>query len=500
MPSLLGPGTNGFGRVSKTPVSPIDYSAVVGQLGRPLRGEVSVAHRCPCGQPDVVATAPRLDDGSPFPTAFYLTCPRAVAAASTLESEGVMPLLQSRLESDVEFAAAYRRAHEDYLRRRVELGGEVAEIADYSAGGMPTRVKCLHALVAHSLAAGPGVNPVGDEVLRLLAERGLWPTDSTCVPRVVAAVDCGTNSIRLLIARWDPQLQALVDIERTMRVVRLGEGLEATGVISAAALERTFAAVDEYAAAMRAAGVGAVRFVATSASRDAKNRDDFVAGVAQRLGVNPEVISGDEEARLSFTGAVSSPQVAAVAATPRLVVDIGGGSTEFVFGSETPQASRSVDIGCVRLAERRLFSDPPTDAETAAVAADADAAIALAAAEVPISSAASLIGLAGTVTTVAAIAMGLPEYDADVLHGARISAADVHRVAAQLAGMTLAERLAMPVMHPGRADVIVSGATILSRIVTATGVDHVVVSERDILDGIAADVAAGAGESPLWRE
>jgi exopolyphosphatase/guanosine-5'-triphosphate,3'-diphosphate pyrophosphatase len=284
-----------------------------------------------------------------------------------------------------------------------------------------------------------------------------------------------------------------------MRVVRLGEGLEATGRISGAALQRTFAAVDEYAEVMRAAGVGAVRFVATSASRDAQNRDEFVAGVAQRLGVTPEVISGAEEARLSFTGAVASPQVANVAADPRLVVDIGGGSTEFVFGTEAPQASRSVDIGCVRLAERRLFSDPPTAAEIAAVVADTDAAIELAAADVPLGSAASLIGLAGTVTTVAAIALDLPEYDADVLHGARISAEDVHRVAAQLASMTLVERLAMPVMHPGRADVIVSGATILSRIVTATGVDEVMVSERDILDGIAADVAAGAGDAPSWR-
>ncbi len=447
----------------------------------------------------MVATGPRLADGSPFPTTFYLTCPRAVSALSTLESEGVMVVLAQRLATDPNLAAAYQRAHEDYLARRAALGGEVPEIADYSAGGMPDRVKCLHALAGHALAAGPGVNPVGDQVLAMLDERGMWRVTPPCVPRVVAAIDCGTNSIRLLVATWDPELDGLRDVVREMRVVRLGEGLEVSGRISPAALQRTFAALEEYAPAMRDAGVGAVRFVATSATRDAANRAEFVAGVAERLGVTPEVISGDEEAALSFAGAVSSPAVAAIARAPRLVVDIGGGSTEFVLGDTSPAASASVDIGCVRLAERRLFSDPPTAAELAAVAADADAAIALAGQAVPLRSAASLIGLAGTVTTVAAIALGLAEYDAEVLHGARIAADDVHRVAADLAAMTLAERLAMPVMHPGRADVIVSGALILSRIVEAVGVAEVVVSEHDILDGIAAGVAAGAGQAPAWR-
>lgn len=485
--------------MSSNPVSPIDAACVAAQLGRPLRGDVEVAHRCPCGQPDVIATAPRLEDGSPFPTTFYLTCPRAAAALSTLESSGLMAEMSERLVDDPEFAEHYRRAHHDYLRRRAHFGEQVPEIADYSAGGMPDRVKCLHALAGHALAAGPGVNPAGDEALHILAERGMWPTQPPCVPRVVAAVDCGTNSIRLLIAEWDPAARTLRDVRREMRVVRLGEGLEASGRISEAALARTFSALDDYADLMRETDVGAVRFVATSASRDARNRADFVAGVSDRLGVTPEVISGESEARLSFAGAVSSPEVAAVAAVPRLVVDIGGGSTEFVLGAESPRASCSVDIGCVRLAERRLFSDPPTAQEVAAVAADADAAIAVAGLQVPLSEAASLIGLAGTVTTVAAIALELEAYDPDVLHGSRIGAEDVHRVAAELASMTLAERLALPVMHPGRADVIVSGAVILSRIVTAVGVAEVVVSEHDILDGIAADVLAGAGEIPRWR-
>jgi hypothetical protein len=465
---------------------------VEAQLGRPLRGEVRVAHRCPCGNPDVVATPPRLPDGTPFPTTFYLTCPRATAALSTLESEGLMAQMAQRLAADPARAAAYSAAHEDYLRRRAELGGEVAQIAGISAGGMPDRVKCLHALAGHALAAGEGVNPVGDEALAILAERGAWPPTRPCVPRAVAAIDCGTNSIRLLISEVAPD-GSLRDVARRMRIIRLGEGLGATGVISPAALERAFAACDEYAELIVAAGARVVRFVATSASRDARNRDDFVAGVRARIGVSPEVISGGEEARLSFRGAVASPAVAAAAAGPRLVFDIGGGSTEFVLGVDAPVASRSVDIGCVRLAERRLRSDPPGADEVAALAADADAAITEAAKDVPFGEAASMVGLAGTVTTVAALALDLPEYDPARIHGAVVSAAAVQEVARSLARMTNAERLALPVMVPGREDVIVSGAIILSRVVAAVGLAEIVVSEHDILDGIAAELASRPG-------
>ena len=161
-------------------IDPADRRAVAAQLGRELRGEVEVAHRCPCGMPDVVATGPQLPDGSPFPTHFYLTCPRATAAVSTLESEGMMVELNERLAEDAQFAANYRRAHEDFLARRAQWG-KVEQIEGISAGGMPDRVKCLHALLAHALAAGPGVNPVGDEVRRVLAERGMWEISTPCV-------------------------------------------------------------------------------------------------------------------------------------------------------------------------------------------------------------------------------------------------------------------------------------------------------------------------------
>lgn len=307
--------------------------------------------------------------------------------------------------------------------------------------------------------------------------------------RRVAVVDCGTNSIRLLIA--DVTGGRLADVRREMRVVRLGEGVDATGRLSAAGLQRTFAAVDEYAAAIAGAGVdpGDVVMAATSATRDAENRSEFVSGVVERLGVEPKVLSGDEEARLSFAGARSA--IADGMPEPWLVVDIGGGSTECVAGdSGGVRAARSVDVGCVRMTERRLTGDPPGEASVAAAIADIDAALHEADGVVGLRSAATLIGLAGSVTTVAAIALGLPTYDARAIHGATVSAADVHRIAEELLRMPRADRAAIPVMHPGRVDVIAGGALILDRVVQAAGVDGVVASEHDILDGLALHAAA----------
>ena len=219
----------------------------------------------------------------------------------------------------------------------------MAHIAGISAGGMPDRVKCLHVLVAHALAAGPGVNPFGDEALALLAERGITPAtawggsalgcDAMTVHRA-AAIDCGTNSIRLLIADVDTATGRAVDVRREMLVVRLGEGVDATGAFAPAALARTFDACRTYAAMLAEAGDPPLRFVATSASRDVSNRAEFIAGVRQILGVAPEVISGQEEGELSFTGATRG--IPADARAPFLVVDIGGGSTEFVLGTTAP--------------------------------------------------------------------------------------------------------------------------------------------------------------------
>lgn len=302
----------------------------------------------------------------------------------------------------------------------------------------------------------------------------------------VAAIDCGTNSVRLLIADIDSD-GALHEQERVMRIVRLGEGIDRTGEFSQAALDRLFAALDEYAHLIVTAGVTRIRFVATSASRDARNRDEFVEGVRARIGVEPEVIPGTEEAALSFVGAVRGLPRGLVQ-PPALVVDIGGGSTEFVLGADAPEFAASVDVGCVRMTERHLVSDPPTASEVAATRADIRAAIALAAEQVPFDRARTLVGLAGSVTTVAAMALDLTEYDAQIIHGALITRAQVSEVAHAFTAMTRAERAALPYMHPGRVDVIAGGAMVLDEVMAATGAEQVVVCETDILDGIVYSI------------
>ena len=300
----------------------------------------------------------------------------------------------------------------------------------------------------------------------------------------VAAIDCGTNSIRLLIA--DIENGTLTDVVRTMVIVRLGEGVDKTGEFSQAALARTFAAIETFALLISQHQPERVRFVATSASRDVSNRSEFMDGVLSRLGIEPDIISGDEEAELSFLGATADlVNEQEPPAAPYLVVDIGGGSTEFVLGTTGPTAAISTNVGCVRMTERHLISDPATPQEIAAAITDIDAAIDLAYQSVPISQAHSLIGLAGSVTTVAAIALGLSEYDSIAIHGSRISAPDIHRITGELLAMTRAQRAMLGPMHEGRIDVIGSGALVLDRIMIRTGLSEVVVSERDILDGIA---------------
>jgi exopolyphosphatase/guanosine-5'-triphosphate,3'-diphosphate pyrophosphatase len=311
----------------------------------------------------------------------------------------------------------------------------------------------------------------------------------------VAAIDCGTNSIRLLVADV-PAEGAHTDLLRRMEVVRLGQGVDATGRLAPEAIERTRRVLAEYAAQARELGAERVRMVATSATRDAANRADFEAMVITTLGQLPDVVTGVEEAELSYLGATASLSAAARAhgteppRPPFLVVDIGGGSTEFVLGDAGGvRAARSVDVGCVRLTERHLRSDPPPPDEVQAAEADVRAALELVAADVPVQEAATLVGLAGSVTTVAALALGLPAYDAVAIHGSRIPVAAVRSVAAGLLTATREKRAAYPVMHPGRVDVIGAGALVLRVIMDAFDLEEVVVSEHDILDGIALRLA-----------
>lgn len=324
----------------------------------------------------------------------------------------------------------------------------------------------------------------------------------------VAAIDCGTNSIRLLVADLDGD--ALTEVVRRMEIVRLGQGVDSTGRLAPAALERTLGVLSGYARIIGDLSAEAVRMVATSATRDAANAADFVRGVKGVLGLEPEVLSGTEEAYLSFLGATAefgtTAEFGATAGsgTPRgdgpyLVVDIGGGSTEFVVGDAQATRARgaagvsavSVDIGCVRLTERHLRSDPPRPAEVSAAAADIAAALDLVAVSIPVAAARSLVGLAGSVTTVAGLALGLAGYDSARIHHSIVPVDQVTVQTRRLLSQTRAERAALGVMHPGRADVIAGGAMVLEAIMRRFGFAEVLASEHDILDGIAWTLAAG---------
>ncbi|MBO3088940.1 Ppx/GppA family phosphatase [Cellulomonas dongxiuzhuiae] len=312
----------------------------------------------------------------------------------------------------------------------------------------------------------------------------------------VAAIDCGTNSIRLLVADVDPVAGTLVDLERSNEVVRLGQGVDRTGLLAPEALERTLAATRRYHEVCEGLGVEAVRFVATSATRDARNREEFVAGVRAALGVEPEVVAGDEEARLSFRGATGV--LASRFDGPFLVVDLGGGSTELVLGTDAPEAAVSMDVGSVRLTERHLHDDPPTPAQVAAADADVHAALDAAAAVVPLGRTVTLVGLAGSVTTLTAHALGLDHYDRTRIDGAVLGVDDVLASCEDMLARTREQRAALPYLHPGRVDVIGAGALVWRDVVRRVrdevaaaggGLTHVVTSEHDILDGIAWSIA-----------
>ncbi|NUP28789.1 MAG: Ppx/GppA family phosphatase [Nocardia sp.] len=311
----------------------------------------------------------------------------------------------------------------------------------------------------------------------------------------VAAVDCGTNSIRLLIADIGAD-STLTDVHREMRIVRLGKGVDATGRLNPEAIERTRVALADYVTLMVEHGVSRVRMVATSATRDASNREDFFAMTRAELGrvvpgATAEVITGDEEARLSFTGAVGE---LAAADGPFVVVDLGGGSTELVVGDGNGvRAAFSADIGCVRVTERCLLSNPPAPSEVEAAREFASERLTEAFTHVPVDGAHTWVGVAGTMTTLAAVALDLPEYDSAKTHLARIGLPELNAVCDRLIAMNHDERAALGPMHPGRVDVIGGGAVITevlaAELARRAGIGDLIVSEHDILDGIALSIA-----------
>ncbi len=311
----------------------------------------------------------------------------------------------------------------------------------------------------------------------------------------VAAIDCGTNSIRLLIADLATDsagVRVLTDVQRSMRVVRLGQGVDATGQFDPTALQRTLEAATDYATSCREAGVESVRFIATSATRDASNAAEFIDGVHDIFGefdVTPEVITGEQEAGFSFAGVTAELAGADQADAPYLVLDIGGGSTEFVRGNTSVEQAISVDIGCVRMTERHLLGDPPTEDQVWAALADITEAVDRASKAVDFTGISTLIGVAGSVTTTTAHALDLPSYLPERIHGAVIDVPDVVAATNDLLRLTRAERASLPFMHPGRVDVMGAGAliwrTVVQRLVRDSGIATVRTSEHDILDGIA---------------
>jgi exopolyphosphatase/guanosine-5'-triphosphate,3'-diphosphate pyrophosphatase len=450
-----------------------DLDAVREQLGRDPTTKFSVVVRCTSGHPLVIRNDPIDADGRPFPTTFWLSCLDAVKAVSRLESQGWI----ARLNADAALAPAIASAHRAYAAERAELkpGAE----AWGGVGGTRAGAKCLHAHYAYHLVGGD--DPVG----RWTAER-VEPVHPDERPGRVAAIDQGTNSSRLLVL--EPRADAdPLELARDLVITRLGRGVDETGRLDPASIERVLEVVGRFVRRARALHAGRIRLAATSAARDASNAEEFLGPVRALLGAEPEVLSGEREAELSFLGGTRGLDAAD---GPFLVMDIGGGSTEFVSGREPGAAEHAVStqLGSVRLTERVRPSDPPSERDLKAFAEEAERALEPVEGSVPARDAHTLVAVAGTATTLQACALGLVRYDPDVVHRSTLTLQDAERTRRELAAMTNEERAAIPVMPKGRGDVIVAGATILVTALRRFGFDRALVSETDILDGLAFEL------------
>lgn len=474
-----------------------DRRAVAELLGREPAGAFEVVVRHLDGSPVVIANAPLLDDGTPMPTRYWLVGEPERTWVGRLESTGAV----DRAESEVD-AAALAEAHARYAAERDALIEPTHEghRPFGGVGGTRRGVKCLHAHFAWWLAGGD--DPVGAWVAEALAAQGsIAQVDgpraagadaaTSTVGRPVGAIDCGTNSTRLLVARRLPD-GAMETIERHMTITRLGQGVDATGRLAPEAIERTVSVLRGYRAVMDRHGIEAVRATATSAARDAENRDAFFGPAAAALRVPLELLSGAEEGALSFAGATAD---LVERAGSFLVADLGGGSTEFVSGTIDVNGRsellgvESLDVGCVRITERFLAGDPPTDAEWSAASSFLLPAVSGVLDRVAgARTATTLIGLAGTVSTLASVDLGLTAYDRSRVHHHVLSAARVDELCRRLVTMSTDQRRSVPGMEPARAEVIVGGLAVLSAIFEATGAHEMLVSESDILDGLAASL------------
>ncbi len=460
-------------------------------LGRVPAGAFTVAVRRTDGTPAVIENAPLLDDGRPMPTLYWLVDPALREAVSRLEASGGVRRAAGAVPEE-----AIAEAHANYAARRDRAlpVGHRGPVPSGGVGGTRRGVKCLHAHLAYSLAGGD--DPVGRWTAEQLAVHpDEFVVESGAVTgqsETVAAVDCGTNSTRLIVMAAGGEV-----LDRQMCITRLGEGVDATHRLSQAAIDRTLSVLGDYRGSMTDHAVACTRVVATSAVRDARNADEFMAAAAAITGVRPEVLSGEEEGRLSFLGATAHLPTDQAGPSPVLVVDIGGGSTELVVGRPGPAgtasevAVRSLDIGCVRVSERFLRHDPPHRDEMDRARATLTEEIAGARADLPeLTPDSLLVGLAGTVSTLASLELRLTAYDRAQVHHAVMSREDVERWLAILSAEDARSRLERPGMAEGREDVIVGGVLILAVVMESFGRDRCLVSEDDILDGLAAELLA----------
>ncbi|MDQ3210619.1 MAG: DUF501 domain-containing protein, partial [Actinomycetota bacterium] len=448
----------------------VDLAAVRDQLGREPTTAFTVAARCTGGHPLVIRNAPIDAAGAPFPTTYWLTCPEAVRAVSRVESGGWIGRLNERERDDDRFRGALERAHSSYSADRAE---DLEAARDWGGvAGTRTGIKCLHAHYAYYLAGGD--DPVGAWV----AER-VEPVHSEQRPGRVAAIDQGTSSIRLLVL--EPGATAAdepTELSRDMLITRLGRGVDRTGLFDAEALARTVEVLGRFCRRARALGAERIRVGATSALRDARNREEYATAVRDLAGSELEVITGEQEAALSFLGGTQGLDPAW---GPFALQDIGGGSTELVTGSAPGHAEHAIStrMGSVRMTERHLRHDPPAREELEALEADIALVLDRVEATVPIGAARTFVAVAGTATTVQALALELGRYDPDLIHRTWLTRARAEQVCEELAAMTNASRAALQVMAPGRGDVIVAGAMILVTTMRRFGVERVLVSETD---------------------
>jgi exopolyphosphatase/guanosine-5'-triphosphate,3'-diphosphate pyrophosphatase len=458
-----------------------DLIAVREQIGREPTTPFTVVARCTGGHPLVIRNAPRDASGAPFPTTYWLTCPAAGRAVARLEADGSIARFNELERIDPVFAGSLNAAHRSYAEDRARDLLEAIE--DGGVGGARRGVKCLHAHYAFHLAGG--LDPIGAWV----AER-VEPIHAEERPGRVAAIDQGTNSIRLLVVEPPPRVGGdPTELSRDMVITRLGQGVDRTGRIDPEALRRTVDVLARFSRRARALHAGRIRVAATSAVRDAENREGFAAAVLELTGAELEVITGEREAGLSFLGGTHGLDPV-TAPPPYLVFDIGGGSTELVVGGQPGRAEHAIStqMGSVRLTERFIRHDPPASEELAQLVGAVEETLDDVEAHVPIRDARTLVAVAGTATTLQAIALGLDRYDPEAIHRTWLQLGTAEHVLADLVRMTTPERTALPVMAPGRGDVIVAGAVILTTVMRRSGFDRALVSETDILDGLAYEM------------